>query len=50
MGAKSSTMSASLTEACATEHNAVQANGFASPLHLQELFFFLYPQRVLYEC
>lgn len=39
MGAKSSTMSASLTEASATEHNTVQANGFASSLHLQELFY-----------
>lgn len=35
---KSSTMSAGLTEASAIEHNAVQANGFASSLHLQELF------------
>lgn len=31
-------MSAGLTEANAIEHNAVQMNGFASSLHLQELF------------
>lgn len=41
VGAKSSTMSAGLTEASTIEHNAVQVNGFASSLHLQELFFFL---------
>lgn len=33
-------MSAGLTEASAIEHNAVQVNGFASSLHLQEIFFF----------
>lgn len=31
-------MSAGLTEASAIEYNAVQVNGFASSLYLQELF------------
>lgn len=35
---KSCTIPGGLTEASAIQHNAVQANGFASSLHLQELF------------
>lgn len=47
VGAKRSTMSAGLTEASAIERNAVQVNGFASSLHLQELFSH---DGFLYEC
>lgn len=49
-GTKSSTMSAGLTEASAIERNAVQMNGFASSLHLRELFFFYFLKTGVCEC